>query len=95
MTTYQLLCLIGVPGALVALYGWMINMAKKQKAERAGIQALLRAKMIDEWEKWSTVGAVPLYARDSFENCYQRYHTLGANGVMTDLHDRFMRLPIK
>ena len=33
-----------------------------------------------------------LYARDNFENCWKQYHSLGVNGVMDDLHRKFLEL---
>ena len=35
----------------------------------------------------------PIYARENFENMYQRYHNLGANGVMDDYYKKFMEIP--
>jgi hypothetical protein len=32
--------------------------------------------------------------RLNVENMYQQYHSLGENGVMDDMHLRFMNLPI-
>lgn len=50
--------------------------------------------MIDDYNHYKDKGYAPIYARDNFENCYKRYHMLGANGVMDDIHDKFMELPI-
>ena len=32
---------------------------------------------------------------DNFENMYKQYHNLGVNGVMDDLYDKFMNLPLE
>jgi hypothetical protein len=32
--------------------------------------------------------------RQSFENCWESYEKLGKNGVMQDIHQKFMRLEI-
>ena len=69
--------------------------SKKEYSVRKGIQALLRSQMISEYNKWSERGYAPIYARESFENCWQQYHALGANGVMDDIHERFLLLPTK
>ena len=58
-----------------------------------GVQALLRAQMISEYNKWTERGYAPIYARQNFENCWTHYHALGANGVMDDIHNKFMALP--
>lgn len=57
-----------------------------------GIQALLRAQMISDFNKYSEKGYAPIYARDNFENCWKQYHSLGVNGVMDDLHRKFLEL---
>ena len=62
------------------------------KALKAGIQALLRAQMISDFNKYSEKGYAPIYARDNFENCWKQYHSLGVNGVMDDLHRKFLEL---
>lgn len=31
--------------------------------------------------------------RENFENMYKSYHALGGNGVMTEIHDKFMHIP--
>lgn len=62
-------------------------------AIKLGLQALLRAQMISEYNKWSELGYAPLYARQNFENCWEQYHSLGANGVMNNIHGKFLALP--
>ena len=49
--------------------------------------------MISDYNKWSDRGYAPIYARQNFENCCGHYHTLGANGVMDDIHEKFLQLP--
>lgn len=97
MTWYQFLSLIGVPTVVLALYAVVWRAIKKtredNKAIKQGIQAMLRSQMISEWNKWSEKGYAPIYARQNFENCWEQYHTLGANGVMDDIHVRFFQLP--
>ena len=36
-----------------------------------------------------------IYAREIFENMYNQYHILGANGVMDDIYRKFMALPLE
>lgn len=101
MTTYQWLCLLGVPSLLIAALLAMIrHLAAQIQHDRAdtaatklGVQALLRAQMISDYNKWSDRGYAPIYARQNFENCWWHYHTLGANGVMDDIHEKFLQLP--
>lgn len=97
MTIYQWLCVLGVPAIVGALFGYLHQLIKRSaadtKAVKAGIQALLRAQMISDYNKWTDRHYAPIYARDNFENCWQQYHGLGVNGVMDGLHDKFMALP--
>lgn len=99
MTVYQWLCLLGVPTLIVCLYKYVNSVIKKTRddtnALKLGIQALLRSQMIAEYNKYSEKGYAPVYARENFENCWKQYHSLGANGVMDDLHEKFLKLPVK
>ena len=90
MTVYQWLCLLGVPALLAFVVKYLLAQIK---GVRLGVQALLRAQMVNEYNKWSERGYAPIYARQNFENCWKHYHSLGANGVMDDLHAKFLALP--
>lgn len=90
MTLYQWLCLFSVPALMLAGGKYILNQIKGVKL---GVQALLRAQMIDDYNKWEERGYAPIYARQNFENCWTQYHSLGANGVMDDLHAKFLQLP--
>lgn len=90
MTLYQWLCILGVP-SLATVLGviW-----KRTAAMQRGMQALLRAQMINDYNKWHEErGYAPIYAKQNFENCWAQYHALGVNGVMDDLHAKFLKLP--
>lgn len=95
---YQIFSIIGIP-SIFTILGWIYKRVKDNDEEtlsvKLGIQALLRSEMIDTYNKWFEKGYAPIYARESFENCYKQYHKLGANGVMDDIHDKFMELPIE
>lgn len=97
MTIYQWLCFLGIDAIVAAIIGWVLAAIKKDRADRiamkAGLQALLRAQMISEYNKWEERGFAPIYARQNFENCWEQYHALGANGVMDDIHEKFLQLP--
>ena len=90
MSVYQWLCLLGVPAIFAGLVKFIFTQIKSVKM---GVQALLRAQMIADYNKYSELGYAPIYARESFENCWQQYHGLGVNGVMDDLHVKFLQLP--
>lgn len=104
MTWYQILALVGVPGVITALLNWLERRAVRKENAKAkqsdktdalalGVQALLRAQMIDYFNHWSQKGFAPIYAKDSFENLWRQYEALGANNVMQGIYNRFMALP--
>lgn len=97
MTVYQWLCLFSVPALILMIVKYMLNQIKQNRkdmeAVKLGLQALLRSQMISDYNKYSEKGFAPVYARDNFENCWKQYHSLGANGVMDDLHEKFLDLP--
>ncbi len=89
MGMYQWLCLLGVPAFFGVLLKYIMNQIN---GVRYGVQALLRAQMIHDYNKYHELGYAPIYARENFENCWKQYHALGANGVMDDLHAKFLKL---
>ena len=101
MNTYQWLCILGIPTIIATLVITTVTIIFKKEKEKnnrienvgLGVQALLRAQMIEEYNKWNDKGYAPIYARQNFENCWSRYHSLGANGVMDDIHIKFLALP--
>lgn len=97
MTVYQWLCLFSVPALILMIVKYMLNQIKQNRkdteAVKLGLQALLRSQMISDYNKYSEKGFASVYARDNFENCWKQYHSLGANGVMDDLHEKFLDLP--
>ena len=96
MSISELLTSLGIPGALAgALTTAIALIVRHVRAMRRGLQALLRAQMIAEFNKWEERGYAPLYARENFENCWKQYHSLGANGVMDDVREKFYALPTR
>lgn len=65
------------------------------KALQLGVQALLRAQMITYYNTYLEKGFAPIYARESFDNCWKQYEKLGQNGVMEDIRKKFLALPTK
>jgi hypothetical protein len=90
MTFYQILTLIGVEGVFSAVIIWVW---KQVTGVRKGVQALLRTQMIDMYNTWYPKGYAPIHVKQNFENCWKNYHSLGVNGVMDDLHIKFLELP--
>ena len=63
------------------------------RALQLGVQALLRAQMINDYNHYLEKGFAPIYARQNFENCWSQYERLGKNGVMKDIREKFLALP--
>lgn len=57
------------------------------------LQALLRNKLYEIYDYWILKNYAPTDVKENFENLYQKYHTLGKNGVMDEKHKAFMSLP--
>ena len=97
MTSYQIISLLFGSGILASCFKYFYSRLKendkKTESVQLGVQALLRSKMIDEYNKWSERGYAPIYARENFQNMYEQYHNLGMNGVMDDLLEKFKELP--
>ena len=97
LTTYQILSLLGcsslMSAAIGALITRIVSYKKENDALKKGIQALLRAQMINDYNKWTAKNYAPIYARENFENCWKQYEALGENGVMNDIHNKFLALP--
>ena len=106
MTWYQILTVIGIPSIITALLNWLERRAvRKEKAKdktaektdalALGVQALLRAQMIADYYHYEEKVYAPVHVRVNFENCWFQYVALVENGVMKDIHDKFLALPIR
>ncbi len=84
----------GIIGILTkTLLNRLKKVEQRNKALELGVQALLRAEMIEQYEKYKDRSHCPIYAKENFENMWIQYESLGANGVMSDIHNKFMELP--
>lgn len=97
MDTYQKIMIVLGSGSGLALIKWIHSRykaaKKKTEALELGVQALLRDRLYQMYAHYMERGSAPIYARENFENMYQRYHNLGANGVMDDYYKKFMEIP--
>ena len=60
---------------------------------KSGLQALLRSQLYELHHEWVRKGYAPDYVKENFENCYNKYHILGANGVMNRYREELLSLP--
>ena len=99
MSLYQILSLLFGSGLLVtiltAVWRKIKLNEKKTESVQLGVQALLRDRLYSTYMHYQEKGYAPIYARENFENMYNQYHGLGANGVMDDIYRKFMDLPLE
>ena len=77
-------------GAALSFAG---TLSLRLRAIHAGLQCLLRAEIIRQFEKWTEREHCPLYAKEALTRAYNAYHNLGGNDVATDLYREVMALP--
>jgi hypothetical protein len=65
----------------------------RDQAIEEGLEALLRAEIIRQYEKHIERGFCPLYAKEALKREYHAYHTLGGNDVATELYHKSLELP--
>ena len=84
-------------GVLVPVIAYFIKRIKateeKNEAMALGVQALIRDRLIEQYNHYNDKGYAPIYAKENFRNMWNQYHSLGVNGVMDELHEKFMDLP--
>ena len=97
MSTYQILCLLGVGSLNVTLLGFLLAKIKKYAREtnavKLGLQAILRDRLIQLYRTCNKLEYANITDRENFQNMYNQYHNLGANGVMDDIKEKFFDLP--
>ena len=80
----------GIPALLLGL---IITSWVQIRAVKKGVQALLRDRLVQGYKYYHHQGYADVDDRSNMENVYVQYHALGANGVMDDLHSKFLSLP--
>ena len=65
----------------------------KNKAVAKGLEALLRDRIIDCYNKYEKKGICPIYAKENVERLYIPYHELGGNDVATELVEQLLGMP--
>lgn len=64
----------------------------KRKALSDGVEALLRQKIIDSYNKYADKGFCPIYAKEGIKRLYIAYHNLGGNDVATELYHKILAM---
>ncbi len=91
MSFWEIAKAAGIPALLL---GVIITSWVQIRAVKKGVQALLRDRLIQGYKFYTAQGWADVDDRSNLENVYVQYHALGANGVMDDLREKFLHLPL-
>ena len=67
--------------------------SKNESALQAGVQALLRDRIIQAHNHYMGKEYIPVYGMDNVLKLYGAYHELGGNGSVTKLVEALKELP--
>ena len=83
-----------IAGAVISYLFALYRAKKKQNdALKAGLQALLRDRIIQAYNHYvQDEGWIPIYAKESIDACYKSYEALGDNGVIDNLMQQINEL---
>lgn len=59
-----------------------------------GIQSLLRSQMVEIYNIYHEKGSIPMWVKNSFDDCFRNYKMLGGNGFMDNIHTVVMEMPL-
>ena len=93
MNVYQWLCVLGIPGLIATILGYVGVQYKQIKAIKLGLQALLRDRLLQAYEYYGHRGWANYDEKQNVRNLYDQYDALGPNGIMHQKHESFLRLP--
>ena len=91
MEIWDIVKAAGIPAML---FGIIVTIWVQTRAVKKGVQALLRDRLLQGYKFYRAQGWADENDRSNLENVYEQYHALGANGMMDDLREKFMALPI-
>lgn len=64
-------------------------------ANNRGTQALLRDRLLQGYHFFVKRGMVTYGEARNYENMYEAYHSLGKNGIMDTIYQKFTKIPVK
>lgn len=79
---------------MTEIKGQVKEIQEDTRLMRKANQAALRNSLYELFNICSKKGYATYNERDNFENLYENYHKLGANGVMDDIREKFLDLRI-
>ena len=84
-----------IASGLGMVWAVLVRWHKKQHALENGVQALLRAQIIETCQHYLDAGDIPVYGLENIDNMYAAYHALGGNGAVTKLVAEAKELPTR
>ena len=93
MSTYQWLCILGIPSIAAGLFGFITLQLKQNRAIKLGLQAILRDRLLQAYEFYGQRGYADYDEKSNVRNLYDQYEILGPNGIMELKHNDFLHLP--
>lgn len=95
MLILNLLAVLGVPtifAVLVTVWRKVAKYSAQIKVLMSAQQAQMRSQLLKDYYKYVDRGFVYESELDDWENQYQAYHSLGANGIMDNRRTKLMSL---
>ena len=88
----------GLCAIIGALGGWIVSArtsrTKREAALANGVLALLRAQLVDAYERYVVHGDhLTVERRHEIDRCFEAYKALGGNGTVAHLYEEFQRMP--
>ena len=88
-----------VTACLAWCYRMLYKKIKQQREEnealKDGLRSLLKDRLIDNHQKYTSAGSIPIYARESMLSMYSAYSSLNGNGTVTHLMEEIEELPTR
>lgn len=95
MTLGTIATVISLLGTLIGIIKVLATQGKKISVLMKAQQAQMRNQMLVQYHFYIDRGYITDDEMDDWENQYQAYHCLGANGVLDKRRDELMHLPSK
>ena len=68
---------------------------RKNQAIERGVQALLRNELIRRYREYEIKGEITIIDKENMEHMLEEYFNLGGNGLMEEVHEEFLKIPLK
>jgi chemotaxis receptor (MCP) glutamine deamidase CheD len=97
-------------GLIIGIIGYFVKKIKKKqeeqikkqkeqeeryKAMERGVQALLRNGIIKNYREAKIEGEIQMLDKENMEHMFEEYFNLGGNGLVVEVHEEFLKIPIK